>query len=177
MSISIKSILLVLTLLLSGCAATVNRAGGEAPLTLSPAAKQRVVLVVQGSETAKSGSNWEEIRTLWKEAMTAATTSAHMGFEYRDTTSGTPTTAATMVNVQINDYRYISQGARFAMGVMLGNAFMDADIAFVELPSGKAAGTRKFNTQSSGRQGIFSAMTDKQIRAMCEEIVRDIRNP
>jgi hypothetical protein len=57
---------------------------------------------------------------------------------------------------------------------MTGNAFMDADVRFLDLKTGKALGTKNYNTSSTAWQGVFSAMTEKQIQAICAEIVKDV---
>jgi hypothetical protein len=76
--------------------------------------------------------------------------------------------------VKVDDYRYLSTGARYGFGVFAGNAFINADAQFRDLQSGRTLGTRKYNTSSSAWQGIFSAMTSKQVEAICNQIVSDI---
>lgn len=51
---------------------------------------------------------------------------------------------------------------------------MDADVSFVDAKSGKVLGSRKYNTSSTAWQGVFSAMTDKQVRAICDQILKEI---
>ena len=51
--------------------------------------------------------------------------------------------ARTLIVVTVNDYRYISPGARYGFGVFAGNAFVDADAKFFEQPSRRELGTRK----------------------------------
>ncbi len=83
--------------------------------------------------------------------------------------------AGTLVAVHVNDYRYVSAGARFGLGVMTGNAYVDAKIRFLDLKTGQSFGEQTINTSSSAWQGIFSAMTDKQLQAIAKEIVNDIK--
>jgi hypothetical protein len=85
--------------------------------------------------------------------------------------SGQP---GTLVAIYVNDYRYISPGARYGFGIMTGNAFVDAKAKFSDLGSGRALGERSYNTSSSAWQGVFSPMTAKQIEAICKEIVGEI---
>ena len=47
-------------------------------------------------------------------------------------------------------------------------------VTFADLKTGRAAGTRKYNTTSSAWQGIFSALTTKQVEGMCTEIVKEV---
>jgi len=106
--------------------------------------------------------------------MSASAAASELAVTYQEVVPTTSTDAGTLVVVTVNDYRYISQGARFAVGIMTGNAFIDADVSFTELPSNRAVGARKYNTSSSAWQGIFAAMTDKQLRSICDEIVREL---
>jgi hypothetical protein len=106
--------------------------------------------------------------------MTASTTAAGLSFAYQETVPTSSADAATLVVVTVNDYRYVSPGARIAFGIMTGNAFIDADASFSELPSNRPAGARKYKTSSSAGHGIFAAVTEKQIRSICDQIVKDI---
>jgi hypothetical protein len=80
----------------------------------------------------------------------------------------------SLVAVIVNNYRYLSQAARIAIGILAGNAFIEAEVIFTDLSNNTSAGTRKYSTSSSAGQGIFSAVTDKQIRAICDEIVKEL---
>ena len=76
--------------------------------------------------------------------------------------------------MKVNDFRYVSQAERYGLGVMTGNAFMDVEAEFLELPQLRPFATRKFQTSSSAWQGIFSAMTPKQVEAVAKEIVNEV---
>jgi hypothetical protein len=145
-------------------------------LAVSPTAEQRLVVVVHGSAVAAQSKDWEGFRTEWRNAFAAAAAAAGMTMHFVDKTADAPADPAVLAVVTINDYRYVTQGARFAVGIMTGNAFVDADVAFSELPAKTALGTRKYNTTSSAGQGIFSPMTEKQIQAISDEIVKSIRS-
>jgi hypothetical protein len=69
----------------------------------------------------------------------------------------------------------LSSGARFGFGVMTGNAYIDAKIQFADLKSGRPFGERSYNTRSTAWQGIFSAMTEKQVQAIAAEIAREVK--
>jgi len=68
----------------------------------------------------------------------------------------------------------LTPGARYGFGIMTGNAFIDAEAEFIALPAKKSVGSRKYQTSSSAWQGVFSAMTDKQVLAISNEIIREI---
>lgn len=166
----------IVAAMLGGCAATVQQAESSRPeIDVPAAAARKVVLVVTGSDRAAGSSDWEALRGEWRSAMAAATAGAGLGFEWRDSLANLPRTPGTMAVVKVNDYRYLSTGARYGLGALAGNAFIDSDVSFRELPSGKVLGSRKYNTSSTAWQGIFSAMTSKQVQAICEQIVAEIR--
>jgi hypothetical protein len=82
--------------------------------------------------------------------------------------------SGTVVAVKVNDYRYVSAVARYAVGVLTGNAFIDADVAFLDLKTRRPIGNRNYSTSSSAWQGIFSAMTPKQLEGISTEIVKEV---
>jgi hypothetical protein len=57
---------------------------------------------------------------------------------------------------------------------MTGNAFVDADAEFFEFPNKRSIGKRKYATSSTAWQGIFSAMTDKQLRAISDTMMQEL---
>jgi len=123
----------------------------------------------------QKSDDWELFRTEWRTAMASATGSAGKQFTYADVEpTGAATESGTLIVVTVNDYRYISPGARYGFGIMTGNAFIDADARFYELPGRRDLGARKYATSSSAWQGIFSAMTDKQIAAITAEMLKEI---
>lgn len=161
---------------LSGCAATVNRpaTADAAPLRIPAESSKHVVMNVTGSKAATESKDWEPLKGEWQTAMKAATAAA--GIRYSEQAGGPRpmTEAGTLVVVHVNDYRYLSPGARYGFGVMTGNAYVDSKVRFTDLKSGTTYGERTYNTSSSAWEGIFSAMTGKQIEAICKEIVTEI---
>jgi hypothetical protein len=167
----------VLAALLAGCAATVQSPQeSRAAIEVPAAAAKKIVLIVQGSDTAANSSDWEPLRGEWRTAMAAAAAEAGIAFEWRDSLSNLPRGPGTAVVVKVQDYRYLSTGARYGLGAFAGNAFIDADVSYRELPSNRALGSRKVSTSSTAWQGIFSAMTSKQVAAICQEIVNEVKN-
>ena len=60
---------------------------------------------------------------------------------------------------------------------MTGNAFIDSKVSFLDLQTGATLGERTYNTKSTAWQGVFSAMTEKQVQAICKDIVAQVRSP
>jgi hypothetical protein len=170
-----KLFLIAMALLMTGCAATVQRQGGaDTKLAITAAATKRIVLVVQGSKSAAESTDWETLRTQWRSAMSEATAAAGLALVNQESVAPLPADAATLVVVTVQGFRYVSQGARIAGGVMTGNAFINTEVSFAELPANTPAGTRQYSAKSSAGQGLFAAMTGKQVRGICDEIVKEV---
>ena len=58
---------------------------------------------------------------------------------------------------------------------MTGNAFIDAKIEFRDLKAGALYGERAYNTSSSAVHGVFAAVTPKQIYAIADETLAEIK--
>lgn len=167
--------MLAVVILLAGCAATVQQPAAVQPRVEIPAdAAGRIVVVVKGSDKASASSDWEDLRELWRTSMNAAADAAGIGFDWRDSEASVPRRAGTVAVIRVNDYRYISTGARYGLGAFTGNAFIDAEVTFRDGRSGRPFGRRTYGTSSSAWQGIFSAMTSKQVEAISTEIVGDV---
>ncbi|MEX8518912.1 MAG: DUF4410 domain-containing protein [Leptothrix sp. (in: b-proteobacteria)] len=176
MSFSRRSLLPFLAAsLLVGCAATVNRPSADtSQISPSISASKRIVLTLSGVNGFDSGPNWDAFKEEWQTSMTAATAAAGSSFTLAEHGDAVPTAPATLVKVRVNDFRYVSQAKRYTVGVFAGNAYMDLDVEFLETPSGRTLGMRKYSTSSSAWHGIFSAMTPKQVEAVSQEIVKEI---
>lgn len=168
-------LVLVVSTLVAGCAATVTR---DAPATgttlVSPAAANTVVLEIAGAGNVGASEDWSAFLEEWQTSMSAAATSKGMNFTLAKPGAAAPAGPAVLVKMKVNDYRYVTQAKRYAIGVLAGNAFMDLAVEFIELPQSKTVGTRKFKTSSSAWQGIFSAMTPKQVEVVSSEIINDL---
>lgn len=169
-----KAILILMTLAVAGCASTVQKSDESAPTPVSGAAAGRsIVLNITGSTVATTAKDWNDFKGLWPQACTEEAAAAAAAFSMQQ---GPPTPTGsdgTLVVVDIADYRYVSTGARIALGVMTGNAFINAQVTFRDLKNGGVRATKTYDTSSSAWQGVFSGMTTKQVRAMCHEVVSE----
>jgi hypothetical protein len=166
---------LFVVIALSGCAATVKQqtTADIKPLAIPAEAAKTVAMNITGSKVSTEAKDWEQLKGEWRAAMKAAT--AEAGVKYMEQEIAVPTNEpGTLVTVHVNDYRYLSSGARYGFGVMTGNAYMNSQVRFTDLKSGRPYGERTYNTSSSAWEGIFSAMTAKQIEAICKQIVAEI---
>lgn len=172
---SVKLAVIILSVILTGCAATVTKPGGSSTAMQLPATSaKKIVMTVGGSPTVTATTDWKIFLEQWRVGMTTATASKGLGFTFHDADAVPAPEAGVLIGVKINDYRYVSQGARIGLGVMTGNAFLDADVEFTDLQTRRLVGTRKYHTTSSAWDGVFAAMTDKQVLAVSNEIVGEI---
>ncbi len=174
---SLRRLLLLasVTIILGGCAAGVTRHTTEpGKITPTHVAASRIILYLTAKPALVTGEDWIAFRDEWQTSMTAATGAAGVSFKFAAPEDPKPTEPATIVSLSVNDFRYVSQAKRYAVGVFAGNAYMDVDAQFTESPSGRQLGTRKYATSSSAWQGVFSAMTPKQVEAVAQEIVKEV---
>ncbi len=162
--------------LLTGCAATVNTTTASAPpLKTSAAAVKNIVLNLQGDPQHTASDDWTKLKAAWQTGMKTAATEIGAGYVEQDGKPRATGRDGIVVAVQIKDYRYLGTGTRYGLGAFAGNAFIDANVSFIDARSGKLLGERSYNTSSSAWQGIFSAMTDKQVEALSREIVGELQ--
>jgi hypothetical protein len=182
---SVKMVLVAFSMILTGCAATVTKPSESKLNTVNPpvnvarlqipaASAQKIVMTVKGSPAVSATSDWQVFREEWRAGMSAAALSKGLAFTFYDADVVPASETGTLIGVKINDYHYVSQGARIFLGVMTGNAFLDADVEFIDLQSRRIVGTRKYSSTSSAWEGIFAAMTDKQVQLVSNEIVAEI---
>ncbi len=165
----------VVALLLGGCAATVKRPGlPSASLHVPPSATSTIYLLVKSTNGHERSEDWEVFRAEWRTAMGNAAAAAGRRFVHLDAMPSGIEEQATVIVLDVNDYRYLSAAARYGFGVMTGNAYIDADAKFFVAPEMQQVGTRHYATSSTAWQGVFSAMTSKQVAAMAEEMLKDI---
>ncbi len=169
-------------LILSGCAASVSKptASPDAQASGSTMAAPsvpttRVAVLIQGAPNIQASKDWHTFRAEWRTAFEASAASAGLAFAYFEDEPPTQPAGTTLVRINVKDYRYLTSGARYGFGILTGNAFIEASAEFVELPLKRRLGTGQYATSSTAWQGIFSAMTDKQVAALSNEMVQDIR--
>ncbi|WP_277188072.1 hypothetical protein [Caballeronia sp. BR00000012568055] len=177
-------ILAGVAVLLSGCAAslqTQNTASStgktaETAIVVPPTSARTIVLRMNGSTVATSASDWPRVQTEWREAMQGASQDASTVFVDETVKQTSRRGAGTVVDVYVEDFHFVAPGARYTLGIMTGNAFIQAKVSFRDLQSGRVFGERSYNTSSSAWQGIFAPTSDKQARAIAADIVKQI-NP
>ncbi len=170
----LNALLVASAVAITGCAASVQRGADEARLTHSPAAAKRIALDVQGGPTVTASKDWEQFRGVWRTEMAEAAKEKGVTLVPLETALAPNAEPSTLVTVQVNDYRYVTRAARVTVGIMTGNAYVDSDVSFSELPSRTPVGKRKFSTASSAMQGVFAPMTERQLQGISEEILKEV---
>jgi len=134
-----------------------------------------IVLRMNGSAVATSASDWLRVKTEWREAMEGASQEASTKFVDETVGRSSGKGAGTVVDIHVEDFHFVAPGARYTLGIMTGNAFIQARVSFRDLQSGRTFGERSYNTSSSAWQGIFAPTSDKQARAIAADIVKQIK--
>jgi hypothetical protein len=158
----------------AGCASTVQKSDQSAPIPVGAEAGKSIVLNMTGSTVSTTAEDWNEFKGLWGDACRQETVAVGAAFSMQEGDAKPTGDAGTLVVVDVADYRYISTGARIMLGVMTGNAYINARVTFRDLKSGEVRASETYDTKSSAWGGVFAAMTTKQVRAMCHEIVGEI---
>ena len=163
-----------LLLLSGGCASTVQKSDESTPLAAAAATSGKsIVLNMTGSTQATTAKDWSDFKGLWREPCAHESATLGDSFSVQEGDARPTGDAGTLVVVDVADYRYISTGARIMLGVMTGNAYINAKVSFRDLADGTVRSTKTYDTTSSAWGGVFSGMTTKQVAAMCHEIVTE----
>jgi len=176
----VRSLFLAITttVLFSGCAATVERLGSDTGPIARPAAaaEKHIALSMQRVDDEQPADDWAAFRLEWQEAMDELAAENDRVFTFVGENGAALPPTGVLLKARVNAFRYVSPGKRYAVGVMTGNASMDVDIEFIETPSGRVLGKRRYATTSHTMEGIFSAMTPKQVQATAREIWQELLN-
>ena len=164
-----------LVLLLAGCASTVKKSDGEAPVPVGVKAPgKHIVLNLTGSQVATSAKDWAGFKGIWNDECGDEFHEADAQFLMQDGTAQPTGSEGALVVVNVENYHYVSIGARVMFGIMTGNAFIKSQVAFRDLKTGDTWTTKTYDTTSSAWHGVFAAMTTKQVRAICHEILGEV---
>ncbi len=160
--------------MLSGCAASV-KSGGGAPLSIQESAKQNLVVSFTGNEKVLHNDDWPLLKSDWSEALRTEAVSA--GYSLKEAQNLSVGNAQGVgITVNVSNFRYLTPGARYGAGVMVGNAWVNSTADFSDLSTGKLIGSRTYDTSSSAWEGVMSAMTQKQVQAIAKQIISDIKS-
>lgn len=157
---------------LSGCAANLKQ-GGSGDLRISEAAKSNLVVKFEGNDKVQANSDWAQLQSTWNTSLKAE--AASNGYQVSEQQGSTTANDGVLMVVNVSNFRYISTGARVGAGIMVGNAWVNSTVDFRNLKSGQTIGVRTYDTTSSAWEGVMSAMTDKQVKAISKQMISDIK--
>lgn len=183
---------LTLMSLLVGCAATVQKgdhptdapaassahATSVAPMpnvAVPTSARQRMVINLSGSKTSTDSKDWSAFKREWQDIFNEQFGKAGIRLEWQEGDLKPLGERGTLLSVQVNDFRFVGVGARVMFGVFTGNAFINARLRFANLENGDSFGEQVYNTSSSAGHGVFAAVTPKQIYAIADEVIAEMR--
>lgn len=160
---------------LTGCAVRMQGAENHKPIAVGPAAAKKLVLGIDGSATATGADSWASLTSALHEGCKEEATTAGLQIEFQQGAARATGEPGALLAMHVNDFRYISTGMRIGIGIMSGNAFIDANTKFLDLQNGAVWGERPYVTKSSAMEGIGSAMTAKQAQAICKNMIDVVR--
>jgi len=164
----------LLMVLLTGCSAHVKKSAEE-PLALYSDTRGAIVLNITGSERVQNNTEWGVLRNVWMNAMQRQAAAAGLKYSEQVGEARLTQAPATLVQINVTNFRYLTTGERVNLGVMVGNAWVNSEVQYLDAQTGKLMGSRNYDTSSSAWEGILSAMTDKQLEALSQSIVADVR--
>lgn len=172
-----RTILAILAItLLSGCAATVNKHGQSGQLSIAANAKSNLVVNFTGNSKVVNNANWGMLKTSWRNALQSEASTAGYALNEQAGNVRLGGEPGTILLVDVSNFRYLTPAMRYGLGVMTGNAWVDAEVSFLDLQTGEKIGVRKYNTSSSAWEGVFSAMTDEQLQSLAKEMISEVRS-
>jgi hypothetical protein len=148
--------------------------GQSGPIRDPAEAAKSIVLNMSGSADSITAKDWRDFKNVWRDACSQEAAAVGASFSMQESEPKPTGDPGTLVVVDVADYHYVSAGTRKMFGVMTGNAFINARVAFHDLKSGGVWSNRTYDTSSSASQGVFAPMTDKQVRWICHAIVAEI---
>ncbi len=141
-----------------------------------PATPAQVYLIVTGSDRALRTGSWERLRSHFREQLAEASSGEQV---IPLAGSAQPPAGATgvLVNVYVLSYFYVSPWVRdvpFAGG---RQAALNARVVVRDLRSGTIVADNSYEKVSRSSEGALQEATEKQVRAIVEEIVQAARRP
>lgn len=165
----IRLVVVAALLLVGGCAAKVTSSADQTPIPVYADAKTTLVVLFKADAKVQANEKWPLLKSKWLEAL--RTRGQAKGLQVL---TERPKTPATLATIEVTNFRYMSSGLRYSVGVMAGNAWISAQVRYQDATSGETLATRNYDTSSSAWEGVFSAMTSDQIKALATTIIDDV---
>ena len=144
------------------------------PLSMPSASAKRLVLNMTGPAAVTQAKDWPAFQEEWRATFADHAKEAGVEFSVQKGEPRSIGEAGTLLQVYVNDYRMVGIGARIFLGVMTGNAYIDAKADYTDLNDGKEFGDRTYNTTSSAWGGVFAKMTPQQVDAIASKVFAEL---
>jgi hypothetical protein len=150
-------------------------AKAQPSLKIPAASAKRLVMNIQLEPPHAKDAGWASFRQEWLDIAKEQATTQTVAFQAQDADAKPLGEAGTLVVVRVKDYKTVSIAARVMLGVFTGNAYIEAKVEYRDLATGALYGEREYNTRSNGWQGVFAAVTSKQLYALSDEILGEMK--
>lgn len=161
---NIYKLVLVLPLLLIGCAAvpTVE----QPQLISSELGRFKVVqIVIDGTEKIRQTAGFENTSAALREEFTA-----NLRASGRFTEVGAdPRPGSLVVKLVITELNYVHGATRGLIGILAGRAVLNVTMSLSDSINGASLGEIRAEHSSSHAQGVFSPVTSTQVTAIANE--------
>jgi hypothetical protein len=146
-----------------------------APVSIPVASARKLVVVMTGPKNVVESKDWSEMKREWRETFAEHAKGAGIAYTFAETAPAPSTEEGTLLLVTVADYRIVGIGMRILFGVMTGNAFIDAQVAFTNLRDGSKFGVQEYNTSSSAWGGIFAKVTPQQVDQIAAGVFAELK--
>ncbi len=146
-----------------------------APVKIPAASARKLVLVMTGPQNVVESKDWPEMKREWRDTFAEHAKGAGVAFSFADAAPSPGSEEGTLLLVNVADYRIVGIGMRILFGVMTGNAFIDAKVAFTNLRDGSTFGEQQYNTSSSAWGGVFAKVTPQQVDQIATGVFAELK--
>jgi hypothetical protein len=185
MMISRRFLMLIASaIVMTGCAATVQKSGSNSSATPTSATAEPVVSAVSSKNvyvqitapsTIASANDYSQIKSELSVALMSKLSSEGAKVTFEDAAKPISSAVGTRVLMTVKDYRIVSTGARIMLGIMMGRSFIDSNVEIFDLENGKRLAETDMNTSSSAWQGVLATTTSAQAEAIANEVTAMIK--
>lgn len=159
----------------SPAAASAPAALVQQPVTIPVASAKKVVLVMTGSKEVVEATDWGAFKETWRASFAKYAKESNTEFSMQELSPPPSGAPGTVVAVYVNDYRLVGFAARRFLGVMSGNAYIDAKVSYRDLKTGQTFGVQEYNTTSRAWEGVFGKYTLQQVDEIGKQIFIELK--
>ncbi|MDH4564125.1 hypothetical protein [Pseudomonas sp. BN411] len=170
-----RTIAIALTYLaLYGCAADMTREEVSEPLQIPVESRSQLVVNFRGSGKATGGADWARLKSAWRAALQSEASTYGLSVSEQAGEIRMGTTPGVLVVIDVNDFRYVTEAKNAAFDFWTDDAWVDAEVTYLDAQTAKRYGERTYDTSSPAWEDVLSANTDVQIQAIAKDMVDEI---